>query len=63
MTEDPTQVKKVKPMTLARNTLCFLFIYFVELTALALQLDSKQARTAFGKLSLSDEKPQPVFGF
>lgn len=34
-----------------------------ELTALALQLDSKQARTSFGKLPLSDELSLPVFGF
>jgi hypothetical protein len=26
-------------------------------------LDSKTARTSFGKLPLSDEKSQPVFGF
>jgi hypothetical protein len=30
---------------------------------LALALDSKQAKTSFGKLPLSDEKSQPVFGF
>ena len=35
----------------------------IELTALALQLDSKQARSSFGKLPLSDEKSDPVFGF
>jgi hypothetical protein len=40
----------------------FIFNH-LELTALALQLDSKQARTSFGKLPLSDEKSQPVFGF
>jgi len=26
-------------------------------------LDSKQAKTSFGKLPLSDEKSNPVFGF
>ncbi|TNV77111.1 hypothetical protein FGO68_gene16742 [Halteria grandinella] len=51
MAEDPSQQKKAKPMTLA------------QLTQLALQLDSKQAKTSFGKLPLSDEKSQPVFGF
>lgn len=35
----------------------------VGLTALAMALDSKQARTSFGKLPLSDEKSMPVFGF
>jgi hypothetical protein len=36
---------------------------FVALTSLALQLDSKTAKTSFGKLPLSDEKSNPVFGF
>jgi len=35
----------------------------VALTSLALQLDSKTAKTSFGKLPLSDEKSNPVFGF
>jgi hypothetical protein len=30
---------------------------------LAIQLDSKQARTSFGKLPLSDESTAPNFGF
>ena len=30
---------------------------------MALQLDSKQAKTSFGKLPLSMEKSNPVFGF
>lgn len=38
-------------------------IKFIALTALALQLDSKQAKTSFGKLPLSDEKSNPIFGF
>ena len=33
------------------------------LASLALQLDSKTAKTSFGKLPLSDEKSNPVFGF
>jgi len=33
------------------------------LTALAQALDSKQARTSFGKLPLSVEKSNPLFGF
>ena len=33
------------------------------MTALALQLDSKQAKTSFGRLPLSTEKSNPVFGF
>jgi len=33
------------------------------LNALAMALDSKTAKTSFGKLPLSDEKSQPVFGF
>lgn len=35
----------------------------IGLTALAQALDSKQAKTSFGKLPLSVEKSQPVFGF
>ncbi len=35
----------------------------VALTSLALQLDSKQAKTSFGKLPLSVEKSNPIFGF
>lgn len=33
------------------------------MTSLALQLDSKTAKTSFGRLPLSDEKSNPVFGF
>ena len=33
------------------------------MTSLALQLDSKQAKTSFGKLPLSCEKSNPIFGF
>ena len=36
---------------------------YLALTSLALQLDSKAAKTSFGKLPLSDEKSNPVFGF
>lgn len=36
---------------------------YLELTQLALQLDSKTAKTSFGKLPLSDEKSNPVYGF
>jgi hypothetical protein len=35
----------------------------VGLNQLAIQLDSKQARTSFGKLPLSDETTAPNFGF
>lgn len=35
----------------------------LELTQLALQLDAKTAKTSFGKLPLSDEKSNPVYGF
>ena len=37
--------------------------FLIGLTALAQALDSKQARTSFGKLPLSVEKSEPVFGF
>lgn len=33
------------------------------MTQLALQLDSKQAKTSFGKLPLSVEKSNPVYAF
>ena len=39
------------------------FVLCVALTSLALQLDSKTAKTSFGRLPLSDEKSNPVFGF
>ena len=61
MAEDPNAEKKAKPMTLARQT--YILLIVIELTSLALQLDSKQARTSFGKLPLSDEQSNPVFGF
>jgi len=49
--DDDQQKKKEKPMTFAR------------LNQLAIQLDSKQARTSFGKLPLSDETTAPNYGF
>ena len=33
------------------------------MTSLALQLDSKQAKTSFGRLPLSHERSNPVYGF
>lgn len=33
------------------------------MTSLALQLDSKQAKTSFGRLPLSDERSNPIFSF
>eukprot|EP00997_Jenningsia_sp_PLL12_P005692 NODE_2224_length_962_cov_80.982475_g1832_i0.p6 GENE.NODE_2224_length_962_cov_80.982475_g1832_i0~~NODE_2224_length_962_cov_80.982475_g1832_i0.p6 ORF type:complete len:53 (+),score=9.69 NODE_2224_length_962_cov_80.982475_g1832_i0:46-204(+) len=51
MTDGETQEKKSKPLT------------FAGLTALAMALDSKKARTSFGQLPLSVEKSEPVFGF
>lgn len=51
MEEGQQQEKKTKPLT------------FAGLTALAQALDSKQAKTSFGKLPLSVEKSNPVFGF
>jgi hypothetical protein len=49
MADDDAAKKKEKPMT------------FAKLNTLAIQLDSKQARTSFGKLPLSDEFTQPIF--
>ncbi len=40
-----------------------LFIPNVGLNQLAIALDSKQARTSFGKLPLSDETTAPNYGF
>lgn len=68
MAEEQQQEKKTKPLTFAGTTRPYPnkipnLYYYVGLTALALALDSKQARTSFGKLPLSDEKSMPVFGF
>jgi hypothetical protein len=57
---EPTEVKTSKPLTMAGELLLFKLI---GLSALAKALDSKQARTSFGKLPLSVEKTQPIFGF
>ena len=48
-----------------QNKKIYLEINFlnIALTSLALQLDSKQAKTSFGKLPLSCEKSNPIFGF
>lgn len=64
MAEDSPQ-KKAKPMTLACNYKIALTnsLTHLELTALSMQLDSKTAKTSFGKIPLSDEKSQPVYGF
>ena len=47
---DDAGMRKAKPLT------------FAGLTALAQALDSKQARTSFGKLPLSHESSQPIYG-
>jgi len=51
MADNEEAKKKDKPMTFAR------------LNALAIQLDSKAARTSFGKLPLSDEYTAPTYSF
>ena len=69
MAEEPQDPnKKTKPLTYAgiyiTTLICFFdCIFYVALTSLALQLDSKTAKTSFGKLPLSDEKSNPIFGF
>ena len=70
MAEEPQDPnKKQKPLTYAgnktQNKKIYLEINFlnIALTSLALQLDSKQAKTSFGKLPLSCEKSNPIFGF
>lgn len=67
MAEELQLEKKAKPLTFAginNWTLnMFINIFILGLTALAQALDSKQAKTSFGKLPLSVEKSQPLFGF
>ena len=63
MAEEPQDPnKKTKPLTYA-GKLSIIVNITLALTSLALQLDSKTAKTSFGKLPLSDEKSNPIFGF
>ena len=70
MAEEQQQEKKAKPLTFAGKlspTQAFMIsidlTHMIGLTALAQALDSKQAKTSFGRLPLSDENSQPIFGF
>jgi hypothetical protein len=70
MAEEPQDPnKKQKPLTYAGNWTTYFQNFethlklIIALTSLALQLDSKQAKTSFGKLPLSCEKSNPIFGF
>ena len=60
--EDDAAKKKEKPMTFARKFYTRLTL-LTGLNQLAIMLDSKQARTSFGKLPLSDEVTSPNFAF
>lgn len=63
MAEEPVDPsKKIKPLTYA-GTYSISFTFIIALTSLALQLDSKMAKTSFGKIPLSTEVSKPVFGF
>ena len=70
MAEEQQQEKKAKPLTFAGKLsslmikkLFLKLTLWIGLTALAQALDSKQAKTSFGRLPLSVEQSQPIFGF
>ena len=50
-------------MLVRLNTIFCSLLTRVGLNQLAIQLDSKQARTSFGKLPLSDEQTAPNYSF